>query len=292
MPERGLPRHHRVLVRPEASQTRGDELLQHLQRLRPGDGPAERLEVPRQGGVPFRLALRIQLPHLVDHRLGDRIGFKPQRLRTFEALRRRLAVVGIEIPLPTERLGGLARALHQHAEAAATFPVKQLQAELLVARGPGGEVAAAPEEGVARHPHQRHRQLQPLDGRAETAIGRLHHPQFANAVRLDPSAHGLGKALGFEVIHRPALLLELGGEVAHRAPHQHQLLAVVGPLLKHGAAFHQQHPCLIRGQSGKGRLFAVELIAQDPDADRHRSPPAQAAASPASRQALRARAAA
>ena len=109
-------------------------LLQHPalaappERLRPGDGPAERLKVPRQGCVPFRLALRIQLTHLVDHRLGDRIRFKPQRLGTLEALRRRLAVVGIEIPLPTEGLSGLARAFHQHAEAATTFPVKQLQA--------------------------------------------------------------------------------------------------------------------------------------------------------------------
>ena len=188
--------------------------------------------------------------------------------------------------MPAQRLWRLALALHQHAEAAAALPIEQLQAQLLVALGPGGELLAAPEEGIAGDPLHWQLQLQCLDRLAEPTIGWLHQAQLSDPRAGDPVAHRRAEALALHVVHRPAGGAQLLGEVAHGAPHQYQLLAVIGAALQHRNALHQQHPRRRGIHTGQGALGRVQLIPEHPDANRH------AGASPARRQALRATAAA
>ena len=168
----------------------------------------------------------------------------------------------IKIPLAAE---GLAVVSHQHAKTLAALPVKQLHAQLLVGPGPGREFLPAPEKGIRAVPHQRHWQVQPLDRHPEGALGRLHQMQFADALFRDPALQSIGKGGGFAVVHAPAALAQLGGEVAHGTPHQHQLLAVVAAVLQHRSAFDQQHPCFCRSEAGEGRLAWRELVAEHPD---------------------------
>ena len=186
MPKGWLTAHHRVLIGAKAIKASRDEMLQHRQGLLAVYGPSERLENSWQGAQPHLFALPIKLLHLGNHGAGDRIGLKPERLGPLQTLRRRFAVVCIEIPLATDRLCLLALSLHQYAKAATPLPVKQLQAQLFVPLRPGAEFLAAPEKGVALDPTQRHRQLERFDRAAKASISRLHHPQFMDASLLNP----------------------------------------------------------------------------------------------------------
>ena len=285
MPEGGLPMHHGVLVRAETIQSGGDEVLQHLQRLGPGYGPAEGFQITRQ-----RCAAQVllQLPHLGQHRFGDGIRGKPERCGTLQLARRSLAILLVVIPLTAKRL---AVVVEQHLKTTSTLPIEQLQAQLAIGARPGGKGLTAPEEGVGGMPHERwercrcqarvRRRPQPLDRLAERPFGRFHQVQFTDLVFRAPLPHQWPKVLPLEGVHSPTGLAQGHGEVAHGAPHQHELLAVVTPL-QHGMAFHHQHPDAAGAVGGEGALVEIELVAQHPDADH------AAAASPVRRQARRA----
>ena len=282
MPQGGFAVDHGVLIGAKSRQAGVDEVLQHRQGLGAAHPPPEGLQLTGQGWQSALLALLIQLPHARHHRLGDGVGFKPQRLWAPQPFGGGAPVVVVVIPLAPQGLGRRPLTLHQHGKAAPPLPVEQLHAQLAIPIRPGGEGLATPEEGIAGQPIERHRQRQPLNRLSESPIRRFHQPHLLDAVAGDPVAHALPELLANPVVDGPSGLSQLLGEVPHSAPHEHQLLSVIGPLPEHRAALHQQHPCSIGLGTGKGRLGLGQLIPEHPDAEGH------AGASPAKRQALRA----
>ena len=282
VPHGGLAADHGVLERAEAIEPRIDEMLQHRQRLGAGNCPPKRRTNPWQARFRGGLKLLSQLVHLGNHGPGDCIRRKDQWFRPHQPLGRCLAILLVVVPLSTKRLAVIA---HQHAKTLAALPVEQFHAQLLVGSSPGAEIIPAPEKSIGEMPHQWRRQGQPFNRFTKGALCWLHQMQLADLVLGQPILQRLSKGWGLQQVHRPAPLAQLGSEMPHGTPHQHQLLAVIVALLQHRAALNQQYPGSCGGVGCQSCLEGVQLVAQHPDAN-------HAQASPASRQARRATAAA
>jgi len=115
MREERLVRHHRVLVPPERREPVADERVERRLRLLAGDRPGELVE---RVGSP-------RVEPLADPRVslaGEFVGVEPRRLGWFPAVRRRLLIEVVVVPLAADRLV----AVHQHARLAADVAVPVL----------------------------------------------------------------------------------------------------------------------------------------------------------------------
>ena len=257
MRHRPVRAEHRVLGGAEVRQPVGDEVGQGGLRLGGGDRePAravatdrvevEPIQVGADGGVDVVLG---RLP-----RAGD--------VERRGALRRRLAVLGVVVPGPADRLTGV----HQHVEAATLGAVEVLHPERLAVAGPV----------VERGPWQRERRrredvgdqavpAQPLDEGGRRERRRLVHQHRPSDLR-----QRLPVGAGAQV---DGPVAELGRGVAQAGEHEVQFLAVEPAPPEHPLRLHQHHlPVAVLGGAVDVR---AELVTKDPQRGigmgRHRS---------------------
>ena len=134
--EPGLAWPHRILVAPEVRQAVRDEGFERLQRLLARHRPGEIIEPSRV----HREARVDQIDDLSRHSVG--LEASRRRHVTWPRRAEGLAVVGIEVPLPADRLA----VLHQHAVALAQLAVEVFETERLAALGVRRELAHRAEE--------------------------------------------------------------------------------------------------------------------------------------------------
>ncbi len=196
MGELPLAARHRVLVGSERLQAVGDELVEAVQGLRACDGPGAVRRSPRQVGQLFEDVV----VDLVEHEARE---VRPRPA----VLRRRFAVVGIEVPAAAGRLV----ALHQDVEPPTLPPVEVLELEVVTLVSPRCELVVVAEELIARH----HLDLQPVEQRPTVPAHGLHHDHLLGLELLAVGPKSGCETRGSAVVDLESLLLELCGEVAH-----------------------------------------------------------------------------
>ncbi len=253
--EEALPLDHRVLERAEARQPVGDEAVERALRLRRRDGElawtvlAEEVE-------PERVDVRAHL--LVDGVLGRAV-----RIGGVKVLRRRLAVVLVEVPAPAL---GLAVGTHEHLEAAALLAVEVLHHQPLAIARPLRERLRRGEELVrvdlahaeALDPPPRSRRVRRrADDLTTGYAGGAHRVQQAGLERRGPAPLDDLDLSG---------LAQLVGEVTHAAEHEVHP-AAVGAQAPHACGRLDEENA--RGAVER-RVVAHELVAEDQCGVAHR----------------------
>jgi hypothetical protein len=270
VPQPGLARPQRVLPAAEVRQALVDEALQRMQRLLARDGPGKAVE---RSGV-----LGEALPHECDDLACDLIGLEARALghRTGATLAEGLAVVGVEVPLPAERLV----AVHQHRMLAPHLAVEVLHAQLLAAfrmrcelvHG-GKEMAVFAdvehEAGVLGHGTQRRQHA------GITGCG--HHQRLRLELR-DQCAQRLGQC-GLRPVIAQALVVQRPTGVAQRlreVPHRRQKdrdARLARPDMRRlfGRLGHPHG--VARGiETVEGRSVEIKLVAENDDEVAHLKP--------------------
>ncbi len=207
------------------------------------------------------------------HLAGDGIRRKAQPGGQPRALRQRLAVVGIEIPLAADRLA----LLHEKARLPPHLPIEELHAEALAALGPAGETAARGDEAVVLADLHRQAGLRApgLHHGADAPLARLGRDDALDRVagqrplQLAGEAAGVLRVIEADVIDRDPLGLQLLGEVPHRREDEDDLLLVVGHVA--GLVRHLDHQHHVAGgvEAIQRRDLARQLVAEDDAQDGH-----------------------
>ncbi len=215
-----VARPHRVLVTTEQRQSLADEGLQGLQRLRARDGPGK-------AGQPAGVVCEARLDER-NHLARDGIGLEDgaRRHDTRAGSAKGLAVVGVEVPLATDRL----ITLHQDVMPLALLAIEILHAQRLAAFGMRRELGNAAEEVAVFVDIQRQAVGcgHGLDRLQHAPVARGGHHQAgrlqAQDVDLQLRRQAAGVAWGVQsrVVQRAAGGLQRQREVAHRRQEHHR----------------------------------------------------------------------
>ncbi len=263
MEKEALALHHRILPGAEIGQRRAHEMAERAPCFPGGDRQVECLDRSEMVGE----ALLDEIKHLARHSIRR----EAHRVRVDGALAWRLAVLLVEVP--DAALGLIP--VHQQAGLAAHLAVEMLHDEFVPALRPGLEIEDRAEEAVVLD--DLHRQPEPMP----PALDRLLHAPLAGLDDADPlglvpadgpldlavEAAAVAALAKRDVIDRPAIPFEFGGEVPHRRQDQRDLRLVmsdVGRLL--GDLHHQHHRILLRDITERGEIM-VTLVAEDGDQD-------------------------
>ncbi len=250
---------HGVLVIAEAGQGVVQEMLKGVPGLAFGDREPERLQIAE----PVRPGFR----YLLDDPAGGGVRLETQRARQRAAAVVALAVVGVEVPAAAHRF---TVRFHQQAGVAAHFPVEELHAQLLTARGPAPErLGGAQETAVLEQPHRQAQPLRPapFHGLAQAVLAGLGDQQFAGVQLPGAGQHRFAQILQAlvqgVVVHAPALAAQARGEMAHGAEQERQLLAVVGHVAGFLAHLGHDHAIAGRVAFGQAAEMGAELVAEN-----------------------------
>ena len=208
-------------------------------------------------------------PDQRQHLARDRIGRHPARPRHEQVGLGGLAVLGIEVPAPARRLVPV----HQQPGAPAHVAIEILHAQLLAARGPGGERRGRTQEAlvrqdVHRQPEARRPGLLHLPHPPFARFGD-HHPlrpvprdRRAELLRERPA---IVRIVQGHIIDRPAEPPQLRREMAHGREQEGDLLPVMPHIARLVRQLRHEHAVARRigpSEAGEGRR---ELVAEDED---------------------------
>ena len=212
---------HRVLSGAEVGEPVLDEVLEPGQRLEPRHRRPARRVVADEAHEPVALPPVEVLPDL---RVDVVLPRQPGLLETERApLRRRLAVVVVEVPLPADRLV----AVHEQAEAHPLPPVEVLHQQALATADPGREVLPGGREAA---PLRHHLEAALPDEAVRCVRRRLHDRQRP----VDPVVREPAQRLVVGVdLQEHRLLAELERPVAQPGQQQVRLGAVEPPATEH-----------------------------------------------------------
>ena len=247
--------HDRVLVPTEVRQPVPDEVGQGRQRLRARGREQPRTVLTEELTPSPSSRSRSSRTAASMSSSPGHTGSGSPSVRS--ALRRRLAVLGVEVPPAADRFS----AVHQQPDPAPVVAVEVLHQKSFPAPtvGPGGELGPARAEAPGRQSLDVALVGQPVDQVQRRPRRRLDDLQRSCDL-------GQPRAVGVRPQVRTALP-ELGRPVSHRRQHQVRLLAVEPSSAEHRGRLDQQHV-------GVGVVEEVwsELVAEEPP-HHHRSPP-------------------
>ena len=256
--QEALAENHSVLMVAEFRQMVADEDVERLQRLRPRDRPAEGFEIAEMAGK----AAGDEIENLA----RDRIGGEARRRLRAEALGRRLAVLGVEVPAPADGLV----AVHEHAVRPPHLAIEELHPQPRAALRPAREIGPCREESPVLA------QLRPrlAQRRLDAIFAGLGDDDPPCAMALfrprDLAREGAG-VFGIverDIIDPHALPAKLRREMTHRGKHERDLLLVVRNVNRLLRDLRHQHD-VAGSEVGKGGNVARELVAEHEAQGRH-----------------------
>jgi hypothetical protein len=159
-----LPGHHRILIGAEIGQGGADEMRERPARLCGRDRQSEFFQSPEMRTE----ALRNEREDIARQGIGREV----HRLGIVEPVLRRLAILLVEIPLPTL---GRAAGRHQQAGLAPHLAVEIFHHEIIACLRPGLKFEDAADEAIVSHHLDRKAEaLRPaIDHRSRRAIRRI-----------------------------------------------------------------------------------------------------------------------
>ena len=241
---------HGVLVRAELRQHLLDEVPEATQ----SSGTVGR---PRTVGwlAPHVRGMAVDVRQHLGVERTERI--RRSRRPVTTVLRRRLAVLGVEVPPVPHRVV----TVHQVAEPATLPPVEVLHPEGLAGVGPRREgVGGAQELLVRRHLHA-------LGAKHHLAVeGHRRHGHDARGGEVPPVGFEAGgQRRGATMVHLEPCVGQFLRESTHRGQHEVETLSVPALRCQLGRALHEEDPHLARSSPAEGAHVTGELVAEHPD---------------------------